>query len=102
MNRLAMLLFFGFCTSGMTQAAVNPSSGTIHFYGAIVEDACSLNTTQNNVTTRCFRDGKDIIQTRTLATGNLPNFSLPKSLGRVTTQYINNNPHLAVMTVAYN
>lgn len=102
MNRLTMLLFFGLCTSGMTQAAVNSPSGTIHFYGAIVESPCNINRGQNMVTTDCFRDGKNIIQTRALTTSNLPNFTLPKALGVVTTQHINNNPHLAIMTVVYN
>ncbi|SRR5471032_2057150 len=102
MSRLAMILFFGLFTSGMTQAVVGSSSGTIHFYGAIVEDACSISSSQDNVTTHCYRDGKNIVQTQTLASGNLPNFTLPKSLGHVTTQHIKNNPHLAIMTVNYN
>lgn len=102
MSRLAMILFFGLFTSGMTQAAAGASSGTIHFYGAIVEDACSINSSQNNVTTHCYRNGKNIVQTQTLASGNLPNFTLPKSLGQVKTEYVNNNPHLAIMTVSYN
>ncbi|GBU13730.1 hypothetical protein AwEntero_23310 [Enterobacterales bacterium] len=102
MSRLAMILFFGLFTSGMTQAAAGTSSGTIHFYGAIVEDACSINSNQNNVTTHCYRDGKNIVQTQSLATGGLPNFTLPKALGQVTTRYVNNDPHLAVVTVSYN
>lgn len=102
MSRLAMILFFGLFTSGMTQAATGPSSGTIHFYGAIVEDACSINSSQNNVTTHCYRDGKNIVQTQSLAAGGLPNFTLPKSLGHVKTEHVNNNPNLAIMTVSYN
>lgn len=102
MNKIIAILFFGFCTSGMTQAAVNSSSGTIHFYGTIVNDVCDFSTAQNNITSQCFREGKILKQTRAIDTHHLPNFSLPQSLGRVTTRYINNNPHLAIMTVSYN
>ncbi|GAB2937258.1 fimbrial protein [Hafnia psychrotolerans] len=102
MNRLAMLLFFGFGASGMTQAAVNVSSGTIHFHGAIVEDICSLNMSQSEVISHCFREGKSIVQRHAIAPRNLPDFSLPQSLGQVTTRYINNNPYLAIVTVTYN
>lgn len=102
MNRLVMLLFFGFFISGMTQAAITPSSGTLHFYGAIVEDACSLTTTLNGVKTQCFRGGIGIVQNHVMVSRNLPDFSLPMSLGQVTTRHVNNDPHLAIMTVTYN
>lgn len=102
MNKIIAILFFGFCTSGMTQAAVNSSSGTIHFTGAIVAGACTFDTAKTSVTSQCYRQGKTISQTKTIDSNNLPNFSLPRALGQVTTRHINNNPHLAVMTVSYN
>lgn len=102
MNKVIAILFFGLCTSGMTQAAVSSSGGTIHFYGAIVEDACSFNTTQNKVVSQCFRNGKTLQHSQTIDTKNLPKFTLPQAVGQVSTRYINNNPHLALMTVSYN
>jgi len=102
MNKVIAILFFGFCTSGMTQAAVSSSGGTIRFYGAIVEDGCMLNTSANKVVSECYRGGKTIQQTNTIDTKNLPNFSLPHSVGQVSTRNVNNNPHLAIMTVSYN
>ncbi|KAA8730371.1 hypothetical protein [Ewingella americana] len=102
MNKIIAILFFGCCTSGMTQAAVTSSGGTIHFYGAIVEDGCIFNTSSNKLTSQCYRSGKTLQQTRTIDTKNLPNFSLPQSIGQVSTRNVNNNPHLAIMTVSYN
>lgn len=102
MNKVIAILFFGFCTSGMTQAAVNSSGGTIRFSGAIVASGCTLDTAKNNITSECYKDGKTYTHTQTIDTKNLPNFTLPQSLGQVSTRNINNNPHLALVTVSYN
>ncbi|QLK61814.1 hypothetical protein GE278_13990 [Enterobacteriaceae bacterium Kacie_13] len=102
MNRIKWVLFLGLLASGMTQFATAGNTGTIHFSGAIVDGGCTFNTGSNQVISNCERGGKSVTQVRAVDTQNPQAFNLPLSLGTVTTQQINNDPHLAVMTVTYN
>jgi len=102
MNRIKWVLFLGVMASGMTQYANAASGGTIHFSGAIVEGVCSFENGGNKVISDSERGNKKFTQVHSIKANNPLAFSLPLSMGKVTTQYINNNPHLAVMTVTYN
>ncbi|AVF33775.1 hypothetical protein [Rahnella sikkimica] len=102
MNRTKWMLFLGVLASGMMQYASAGSTGTIHFYGAIVEGGCNFKTGGNQLVSNCERGGAQVTQTRQISTSNPLSFNLPLSLGHVTTQQVNNNPHLAIMTVSYN
>lgn len=102
MNRVTCLLFLGVLTSGMTQFALAGSTGTIHFYGAIFDGECRFDTGGNKVTSRCERGGKTVTQVRDVDSQNPLSFNLPLSMGKVSTEYVNHNPRLAIMTVSYN
>ncbi|RJT46876.1 type 1 fimbrial protein [Rahnella woolbedingensis] len=102
MNRVKWMLFLGVMASGMIPCSYAASSGTIHFYGAIIEGGCSFSNGGNKVTSTCERGTTQLTQVHTLDPRNSSAFSLPLSLGQVTTEHINNNPHLAIMTVSYN
>lgn len=102
MNRIKTILFLGVMASGMTQFANAASSGTIHFYGAIVEGGCNFDSGGNKVISQCEQGTSKLTQVHSVNARNLAEFSLPFSKGQVTTQFVNNNPHLAVMTVSYN
>lgn len=103
MNRMTCLLFLGVMASGTIQFAnAAATGGTIHFSGSIVDGGCNFNTARNKVISNCDRGGKQIRQSYTVDAQNPSSFALPLSLGQVTTQHINNDPHLAVMTVSYN
>lgn len=102
MNRIMWVLFLGLLASGMTQFATAGSTGTIHFYGAIVDGGCTFDTGSNQVTSNCERGSKSVKQVHAVDPQNPKAFKLPLSLGTVTTQSVNNDPHLAVMTVTYN
>lgn len=102
MNRIMWVLFLGLLTSGMTQFATAGSSGTIHFYGAIVDGGCTFDTVNNKVTSKCESGGKTVTEVRAVNTQDPLNYSLPLSLGSVKTEHVNNDPHLAIMTVVYN
>lgn len=102
MNRIKWVLFLGVLASGMTQCVIAGNTGTLHFYGAIVEGGCNFDTGNNKVTSHCERGGKTIRQVRAVDLQNPLAFNLPLSLGTVKTQHINNDPHLALMTVTYN
>ncbi|PKE31643.1 hypothetical protein CWS43_06190 [Rahnella sp. AA] len=102
MNRIKWGLFLGVFASGMMQYVSAGSTGTIHFYGAIVDGGCTFNTGGNQLVSHCERGGAQVKQTRQISTTNPLSFNLPLSLGHVTTQQVGNNPHLAIMTVSYN
>jgi type 1 fimbria pilin len=102
MNRVKWMLFLGVMASGMASNSFAASSGTIHFYGAIVEEGCSFVNGGNKVTSSCERGANKLTQVHTIAPGASSAFSLPLSMGQVTTEHVNNNPHLAIMTVNYN
>lgn len=36
------------------------TGGVIHFSGAIVEDSCTIDNTDQDINIGCYRDGKDI------------------------------------------
>lgn len=55
MNRIIWVLFLGLLASGMTQFATAGSTGTIHFYGAIVDGGCTFDTGSKQVTSNCER-----------------------------------------------
>ncbi|MFU2316606.1 hypothetical protein [Rahnella sp. PCH160] len=102
MSRIKWMLFLGVLASGMMQYASAGSTGTIHFYGAIVEGGCNFKTGGNQLVSKCERGGAQVTEARRISTTNPLSFNLPLSLGHVTTQQVNNNPHLAIMTVSYN
>ncbi|UJD88536.1 hypothetical protein FS594_06895 [Rahnella aquatilis] len=103
MNRMTCVLFLGVMASGTIQfATAAASGGIIHFTGAIVDGGCQFNAEQNRVISHCERDGRQIRQVHTVNVHTPSSFALPLSLGKVTTQHINNDPRLAVMTVNYN
>ncbi|CAM3913437.1 hypothetical protein [Rahnella victoriana] len=103
MNRTTCLLFLGVMASGTIQFAnAAASGGIIHITGSIVEAGCNFNTARNKVISDCDHGGKQVRQVHALSVDNPSSFSLPMSLGHVTTKQVNNNPHLAVMTVSYN
>ncbi|MBF7996235.1 MULTISPECIES: hypothetical protein [Rahnella] len=102
MNRIKWVLFLGVLASGMMQYASAGSTGTIHFYGAIVEGGCNFKTGGSQLVSSCERGAAKVTQARQISATNPLSFSLPLSLGHVTTQQVNNNPHLALMTVSYN
>lgn len=102
MNRIMWVLFLGLLASGMTQFVTAGSTGTIHFYGAIVDGGCTFDTGSKQVTSNCERGSKSVKQVHAVDPQNPQAFNLPLSLGTVTTQSVNNDPHLAVMTVTYN
>lgn len=103
MNRMTCLLFLGIMASGTIQFAnASATGGIIHFTGSIVEGGCNFRAASNKVISDCDRGGKQVTQAHTLNVQAPSSYALPLSLGQVTTKHINNDPHLAVVTVSYN
>ncbi|CFQ52127.1 Uncharacterised protein [Yersinia aleksiciae] len=76
-------------------------SGTITFYGAIVDSPCNTAVVGQTITTSCYRDGETLTHRQTLSR-NMPLLSqLPGNLASSRMEWLNPQRSLGIMTVTY-
>lgn len=83
----------------LTAFAQKAPDGVIHFIGAVVEDACTVENSQTHVAFSCYRDGK--FNRQTLAVNHMNEVSLKAANATAQMKWLDNAHRLGVLQVDY-
>ncbi|MFA3761632.1 type 1 fimbrial protein [Yersinia sp. 2544 StPb PI] len=77
------------------------ATGTITFFGAIVDSPCDTAFIESIITTRCYRNGETLTQ-RQVVSANMPlTARLPGNLASSHLEWLNPQRSLGIFTVTY-
>lgn len=99
------LAVFGMLMSGMmntVEAASAPSTGIIRFQGMIVEDGCEVVNQGQNLQSSCYRNGKTLTASHSVASTAASPKSLPQNLGTTHMRWLDDSRKAGILTVSYN
>jgi type 1 fimbria pilin len=77
------------------------TSGTITFYGAIVDSPCDTAFIDSTITTRCYRNGQTLTQRQTVSARMPLTARLPGNLASSRMEWLNPQRNLGILTVTY-
>ncbi|AJJ09507.1 hypothetical protein CH64_1128 [Yersinia rohdei] len=100
---LLITLMFSWVISFAASSAQSklPASGTITFYGAIVESPCDTKLVGQAITMSCYRNGETLTQRQTLSRTMPLTSQLPGNLASSRLEWLNPQRSLGVLTVTY-
>ncbi|CDG20942.1 conserved exported protein of unknown function [Xenorhabdus poinarii G6] len=103
LRKMTTFLFMSLSYPVMVNSSSTSYSGTISFYGAIIEPPCQFNWDEKHTEMRCWYSGKPLHKEKTVEYQiDKPSlFSIPKHIGKEEIKWVGKNKKLGIVTITY-